>query len=50
MQPTAPEKHEKLVIQGDGGRKRSRRKETKWVKWLGIILDEDLSFDIYWEK
>ena len=48
--PTAPDKHERLVIRGREGRKTRRREETKWVKWLEIILDEDLSFDVHWQK
>ena len=48
--PTAPDKHERLVVQWGEGLKRKRRGEVKWVKWLGIILDEDLSFDTYWQK
>ena len=48
--PTAPDKHEWLVIQGGEGRKKRRKGETKWVKWLRIILDEDLSFDSHWQK
>ena len=48
--PTAPDKHERLVVQGGEGRKRKRRREVKWVKWLGIMLDEDLSFDTHWQK
>ena len=48
--PMAPDKYEKLVMQEAEGRKRKRMKEVKWVKWLGIILDEDLSFDTHWQK
>ena len=48
--PTAPDKHERLVIWSSEGRKKRRGGETKWVKWLGIILDEDLSFDVHWQK
>ena len=48
--PTAPDKHERLVIRSSEGRKKRRGGEAKWVKWLGIILDEDLSFDDHWQK
>ena len=48
--PIAPDKHERLVVYGGEGRKRKRRREVKWVKWLGVILDEDLSFDSHWQK
>ena len=45
--PTALDKHESQVIRNGEGRKKRKRGETKWVKWLGSILDEDLSFDYY---
>ena len=48
--PTASDKHERLVVRGGEGRKRKRNKEVKWVKWLGIILDEDLTFDTHWQR
>ena len=48
--PTASDKHERLVVRGGEGRKRKRNKEVKWVKWLGIILDEDLAFDTHWQR
>ena len=48
--PTAPDKHERLVIRRDEGRKKRKRGEMKSVKWVGIILDEDLSFDNHWQK
>ena len=25
-------------------------RQKKWVKWLGIILDDELEFDIYWKS
>ena len=43
--PTAPDKYERLVIRGGEGWKKIKKGETKWVKWLGIIMDEDLSFN-----
>ena len=46
--PTVPDKHERLVIWSGEGRKKRKRGETKWVKWLGIILHEYLSFDNQW--
>ena len=48
--PTAPDKHERLVVGGAEGQKKKRNKGMKWVKWLGIILDEDLTFDNPWQK
>lgn len=47
---TAPDKHERLVVDEGEGRKKKSRKEVKWVKWLGIIMDEDLSFDTHLQK
>ena len=48
--PTASDKYERLVERGGKGRKRKRNKEVNWVKWLGIILDEDLTFDTHWQR
>ena len=47
---TAPDKHERLVVEEGEGRKKKSRKDVKWVKWLGIIMDEDLSFDTHLQK
>jgi len=44
--PLKDSKHEKLVL-----RQKRRRKnvEVKWVKWLGIISDENLTFKEHWQ-
>ena len=47
---TAPDKHERLVIRSGEGRGKRKKGETNWVKWLRIILDEDLTFDNHWQK
>ena len=48
--PTAPDTDERLVMRGRERRKKRRGGETKLVKWLGNILDDDLSFDVHWQK
>ena len=42
-------KEEKLILQKGGRKKRKRNKEMERVKGLGVILDEDLEFDIHWK-
>ena len=39
-------KHEKLVLRIE---KRKKSADVKWVKWIGIIMDESLSFDKHWQ-
>ena len=46
--PLEPEKEEKLVLR-KGGRRNKRNKEVERVKWLGVVLDEDLEFDLHWK-
>ena len=46
--PLEPEKEEKLVLR-KGGRRNKRNKEVERVKWLGVVLDEDLEFDMHWK-
>ena len=46
--PLEPEKEEKLILR-KGGRRNKRNKEVERVKWLGVVLDEDLEFDIHWK-
>ena len=46
--PLEPEKEEKLVLRKEG-RRNKRNKEVEKVKWLGVILDEDLKFDLHWK-
>ena len=43
--PLEPEKEEKLVLR-KGGRRNKRNKEVERVKWLRVVLNEDLEFDI----
>ena len=31
-------------------KRKEKRKDAKWVKWLGIIVDEDLLFDHHWKS
>ena len=46
--PLAGDKEERLVLRDKLGR-RGRRGVVEKVKWLGIILDEDLDFGPHWE-
>ena len=46
--PLEPEKEEKLVLR-KGGRRNKRNREVERVKWLGVVLNEDLEFDIHWK-
>jgi len=39
-------KHERLVLQK---KRRKKNKDVKWVKWLGIIMDESLTFKEHWK-
>ena len=41
-------KEEKLVLRKGGKKKRKRNGEVEKVKWLEVILDEDLEFDAHW--
>ena len=45
--PLEDSKEEKLIFRKRGRKKRKRNKEIKRVKWLGVIFDEDLKFDIH---
>lgn len=38
-------KQERLIVKVE--RKKKRGKERKWVKWLGIILHDELELDIH---
>ena len=40
-------KHEWLVLRT---KKRKTSVDVKWVKWIGIIMDESLSFDKHWQS
>ena len=42
-------KEEKLILRKGGREKRKKNKEIERVKWLGVILDKDLEFDIHWK-
>lgn len=41
------EKHEEIVFNKRRVRKRA---DAKSVKWLGIIVDENLMFDLHWKE
>ena len=40
-------KHESLVLRKKRWKK---HKDVKWVKWIGIIMDESLSFKEHWKS
>jgi len=44
--PLENSKHEKLVLQN---KRRKKNKDVKWVKLLGIIMDESLTFKEHWK-
>jgi len=44
--PPEDSKHEKLVLKN---KRRRKNAEVKWVKWLGIITDESLTFQGNWK-
>ena len=46
--PLVEDKEERLILWSGGGR-RERREVSEKVKWLGVILDEDLDFGPHWE-
>lgn len=45
--PLEETKEERLIMKVR--RKKRRENESKWGKWLGIILDHQLEFDIHWK-
>ena len=45
--PLEPEKTERIIFRK---KRKGKRKDTKWVKWLGIIVDKDLLFDHHWKS
>ena len=45
--PLEGEKEEKLVLRKGGRKKRKKNMEVEKVKWLEVILDQDLEFDTY---
>ena len=47
--PVEVSQEKELILWKGGRKKRKRNKEIEGVKWLGVILDEDLEFDINWE-
>jgi len=44
--PLEDSKHEKLVLRN---KRRKTNKDVRWVKWLGIIMDESLTFKEHWK-
>ena len=44
----AEDKEERLVLRGRGGQ-RGKRGVCEKLKWLGVILNEDLDFGPHWE-
>jgi len=44
--PLEDSKHERLILQK---KRRRKNKDVKWVKWLGIIMDESLTFKEHWK-
>ena len=44
--PLEDSKHERLVLQK---KRRRKNKDVKWVKWLGIIMDESLTLKEHWK-
>jgi len=44
--PLEDSKHERLVLQK---KRRKKNNDMKWVKWLGIIMDESLTFKEHWK-
>ena len=45
--PLEDSKHERLVL---WTKRRKKSVNVKWVKWIGIIMDESLSFDKHWQS
>lgn len=45
--PLENRKAEKLVFRTGGRKKRRKNMEIQRVKWLGVILNKDLEFDIH---
>ena len=47
--PLAPDKTERIVLRERTGR-RGKRGDVEKVKWLGVILDEELSCTPHWKS
>ena len=45
--PLEESKHETLVLRQ---KRRQKNKDVKWVKWIGIIMHESLSFEAHWKS
>ena len=45
--PLEPDKTERIVFRT---KRKGKRKDANWIKWLGIIVDEDLVFDHHWKS
>ena len=50
--PLEKEKHEEIVFNpgGNGSGRKKKRTEVEKVKWLGIIIDENLEFAHHWKS
>ena len=50
--PMEKEKYEVIVFNpvGRGSGRKQKRTEVEKVKWLGIIIDENLEFDHHWKS
>jgi len=45
--PLEDSKHERLVLRT---KRRKKSADMQWVKWIGIIMHESLSFDKHWQS
>ena len=45
--PLEESNHETLVLRK---KRRQKNKDVKWVKWIGIIMDESLYFKEQWQS
>lgn len=47
---SAEDKTGRLALRGEHGQPKRKGKAVQRVKWLGVILDEGLDFDLHWES
>ena len=45
--PPEESKYEKLILRK---KRRHKNKDVKWVKWIGMIMDESLFFKEHWKS